>query len=644
MQASLKVTMSATYQQLKNAHLSRLSRENSLHSNSQTVRNHLTALHAFMKTISKSDTSPIGAEFSSAFSESVAIHLRELLISSRSKSDRKSLLNSWRQTFDLMGVGPEVCVRGRERRTADTTAHIPTPFEAGLREALRRANLAPKRAAILAKVSPSALGRWSRGALPNLRSKETLNRLEVTLELPPGHLTGLLSESIEKLESPITNEYRKRQRDMRKLSFRLKVNELSDEFRREWSAFVAHKTNVSTGTSKRNKNGRWTASSSFTTTQAIRGINTVGKNYFASADIAWGHVASYLGFLRLPQEHGGCGVDTDLVQTLAWLVVPNAVDAYLQFQEGRSAGLKHTGHAIFCGLVASLVHPQHGYLTQVAMRHKLPSTVLNENTWEELCQQTWKVVRDWKAASIDISRDPTRPIQFLLDQEQPLKPVVEAMQKLRKRGDYAVKNSFEEAIARRDELLLGLLMSNPLRRKNIVELTYRPDNSGNVYQSATGEWRIRLLRTDFKNGRMKKTRNARDYDVKIAAWLSQLVSDYVTHFRTVLAGDSVSDQFFLSKNGCSYENLTKRVHVLTKELIPGSGGFGPHAFRHLVATAWLVKNPNDFLTVAELLNDTLAVVLSTYAHLKQDDALTRHANQLQPLMPEYLKTILVNTL
>ena len=83
--------------------------------------------------------------------------------------------------------------------------------------------------------------------------------------------------------------------------------------------------------------------------------------------------------------------------------------------------------------------------------------------------------------------------------------------------------------------------------------------------------------------------------------------------------------------------MSHGVLDLTRTHIPGCGGFGPHAFRHLVATDWLRRNPNDFLTVAELLNDSLPVVMKTYAHLKQETALARHSDQLQALLPAYLR-------
>jgi integrase len=74
---------------------------------------------------------------------------------------------------------------------------------------------------------------------------------------------------------------------------------------------------------------------------------------------------------------------------------------------------------------------------------------------------------------------------------------------------------------------------------------------------------------------------------------------------------------------------------LTKRLIPGSGGIRPHAFRHLVATDWLTRFPNDFLTVAELLNDSLEVVMKAYSHLKKDTAFSRYEEHVNRMMKSH---------
>ncbi|MBQ5942252.1 hypothetical protein J8847_19725, partial [Massilia sp. AB1] len=87
----------------------------------------------------------------------------------------------------------------------------------------------------------------------------------------------------------------------------------------------------------------------------------------------------------------------------------------------------------------------------------------------------------------------------------------------------------------------------------------------------------------------------------------------------LLIGDSI---------GGLWKGISKTILRLTRRYIPGSPGFGPHAVRHLVATTWLRKNPGDFLTVAELLNDSLKTVLENYAHLRRDDSFARYEAQI----------------
>lgn len=57
-----------------------------------------------------------------------------------------------------------------------------------------------------------------------------------------------------------------------------------------------------------------------------------------------------------------------------------------------------------------------------------------------------------------------------------------------------------------------------------------------------------------------------------------------------------------------------------------------HAFRHLVATDWLTAHPNDYLTVAQLLNDELDTVIKNYAHLKRDKSFLRYEDHLSSIL------------
>jgi len=640
LQASQTVTMSTTYLQLIHEHTTRIQRETISASGEQITRNHLTALRGFLNSIGKSESSPIGEEMGATYAEEVKLYLAKTQISERSKSDRRSLLNAWRLTFDFMAATPRPTVLRRERPTAVAPPHMTTPFEKGLKSALRIAGLSPKGAARAAGISISALGRWCRGALPNLRSNESLRKLETVLNLPAGRLDLLLQESLGKQISVHRNTYRERLRSRCEDTYHLKFNELTEAFLDEWNGLIKHKTDIRAHDKQRYGNGRWSEGGAQMSYGSAPLLSTLDKKHYASAGILWIHVGGFLGFLKRPREKSGWGIHADYTQTLAWLAVPEAIEAYLVFLTERSGGLRHTGHSVFCSSVAALMHPIHGYLLQSPyLLHQLPAEFVKARNWVQLCETSRSTALEWKSICTDISRDPALPIQFLLDQTTPFEPVMLAMQKLRVMGDNAPAKSKDEARARRDELLLGLLLSNPLRRKNLIELTVRDDNSGSVYKSATGNWRIRLARSSFKNGKRGKMGGSknRQYDVAVAPWLNSLLTDYVQHFRPTLASKQGIDNLFLSAKGTPLQSMTSLVISLTRVLIPGSGGFGPHAFRHLVATDWLRRNPNDFLTVAELLNDTLQVVMSTYAHLKQDDALTRHSNQLNDILPAYMK-------
>jgi len=486
-------TMSTTYAQLVHAHLARLQSDTTSTLGQQIARNHMTALRGFLRSLGKTETSPIGDEMASEHTPSVKRYLAQLDVGERSKSDRRSLLNAWRMTFDLMGAVPEVCVRGRERSRADVPSHAPTPFELGLRAALRQAGLAPKQAARLAGVSTSAVGRWTRGALPNLRSDTTLAKLESVLQLPAGRLNELLRETLDKGAPLHRNDYRERLKARCGDVYLLKASDLGDRFLTDWNSLLKHKTAIRTTSKKRYTGGRWSVTGSATSKGALPGISTLNERHFASASIYWNHVSAYLGFLQRPIEGDGWGVDKEAAQSLAWLVVPEALDAYLTFQTERSGGLRHKGHVVFCNTVASFTHPEHGYLLQSPeLLEQLPEEATAGRTWSELCGLARRTVAEWKSACSDVSRDPVQPIQFLLDQENPMAPLFEAMRRLRDIGNAAPTGSLEEAVARRDELLLGLLLSNPLRRKNLIELTVRPDNSGTVYLSNAKEWYTRI--------------------------------------------------------------------------------------------------------------------------------------------------------
>ncbi len=304
------------------------------------------------------------------------------------------------------------------------------------------------------------------------------------------------------------------------------------------------------------------------------------------------------------------------------------MEAHLEFMKTRADGDQNGSHRSFCGYVSMLTHPETGYLTQhPELAATLPADVIHPDGWLAMCKYAYKTAKAWKRESKEYSRDSSEPLAYFFSLECALTPVFEAMQKLRSQASFEAKGSRMEAVLRRDELILGLLTSNPLRRKNLITLTYHADNTGSVYKTASGQWRLRIAGVDFKNSSRV---GGEKYDVAIAPWLQPLFDDYVRDYRPWLAARGDSGHFFLSsRDGSRMDELSAHVRSVTRRLIPESGGIGPHAFRALVATDWLKHHPNDFMTVGQLLNDTIEVIIKHYAKLKTDDAFSRYSEYVE---------------
>ncbi len=622
------VTMSTTYENLIKKHLEHL--ENTINSDSleQVKRNHMAALRSFLRHLNKSETSSVGNEMAEGFDQAVVNHIAASDLAERSKRDRKSILYAWKSTFATM---PNEAQRStRERRSAAVAPLYQTHFEKTLWSALKAKGLPPKRAAILAGVSTSAIGRWSRGALPNASTTGSLERLDVTLGLHKGTLANALEETLRPgKEAGLQNAYRQELKNRIQDKYAVTVNEALAPLIDEWQSLLRYKTAPATKKVKRNKGGKWTTLPVAHSTVEQAFYCSVGTSVCPAADIAWGRTSSFLGFLRRPRDKGGLNLTNEQAQTLAWFAVPEAIEAFFDFITERSDGLKHDGQAGFCTFANMLLHPQNGYLTQhPELASKLPTEYLSGD-WTEMCLEARETATSLKNDCNDTSRDPAKPIAPLLALENPLQPIFDAMKKLRRIGDVSQKHSMGEAVARRDELIFGLLVFNPLRINNIITLSYKTDNSGDISRDTSGKWTIRLHANRMKN---RKRVAGQTYTVTLPAWLAALVEDYVNDHRKTLLGGKTCDNFFLSSNGIRFEGLAQQFAKQTRTLIPGCSGFRPHAMRHLVATNWLVKNPNDFLTVSELLNDSLEVVMSNYAHLKKDTAFGRYNAQLQELM------------
>lgn len=591
----------------------------------QVIKNHLTALHSFLRAAGKDENSRIGLEFGSDFDRLVGKAILQSKLGYKSERDRRYLLGLWRETCNAIQTGGPIPKKApRRMRRISAPVENMSEFEIELKRVIADSGIKAKELARMAGISTSAISRWNRGAVPNASTLSQVARLEQAMNLDAGRLASLLRTPEQFIDESNPNPYRDNYKNIREDFYALKIPEFTDGLKREWLDFLEYKTATVPELLKRQQTSRWNIEDAKHSTIKPHELLLVGNGQLVpTASLVLNYVRRFLGFLSFDKTRGGLGLDPSTTQTLAWLSVPSAVEAFLRFMTSRSEGHKHGSHRNFCGIVIAMNREVYGYLRQQPdVMARLPESVSQGRSWEQMCARSLEVARQWKAESGDTWRDPGLSIKYFLDQPSPLAPVLDAIFRIKALSKRAPPRSLEYALLVRDALILALFVSNPLRCKNMVNLTYTPGRGGQVHRAGGSGWRIRIPGNLFKN--RKRVRN-QTYTVPVAGWVVPLLEEYVEIARPILMQGKAEHGYLLTtKFGKKYVNLGAHVFTLTQRYIPECGGIGPHAFRHLVATDWLTQFPNDYVTVAELLNDTLEVVLKNYAHLKKDVAFARY--------------------
>ena len=583
----------------------------------QQFRNHLTTLTGFLNAIGKDEDSRVGHEIKSGYVASVNTYIDMLGLSERTKADRRSHLNRWKSIADAI----ESKARG--------IAQPLKSFNAALRDSLVASNMSKATLISNTGVSKSVLAQWLSGATPNQRSITAIHRAEKELGLNRGELTNRIKPNSNPFISSYSGEidYRTRLAESIQNPFKLRPEEVSAELLKEWKDFFRYKTAVIVSL-KRTERGVWRLKPIEKCAKTVQEV-CINNLTSPSGSIMWASILNFLGFLRLPIDQEGYGLDLREVQTLAWFAHPDAINAYLDFIKSRSGGISHGGHNRICTQVLSLLKSDSGYLAQQPefIKKLKTSLIPSGMTWEMMCAKTSEVAKVWKKQSKDKSRSTEEPIAALLALPYALDPIFRAIKQLDRNAAGMPSGGVAQARLKRDALLLAFLVSNPLRVLNFKIMTWLPDNTGNLYKDGSKSWRLRFNATDIKTDK--------PYNVKIANWLVNRLEAYIEEYRSTLLESHRSNYLFISSNASNgeiWDYLHRHIPRLTKKLIPETPGFGAHAFRHLVATDWLRKNPNDYLTVAELLNDRIGTVIKHYAHLKKDQSFDRYENYVVGVM------------
>lgn len=578
-----------------------------------------SALRAFLAGFGVSAESTVGSLLRRSYYRNLRLHIERLQAEGRDRSyiaNRKSLMGKWCSLVTHLD------------RIAAASSNSMSPFQAALDELLTQSQTTVAGLARAVGLSKATLGGWVKGAQPNPRAIPSLKRLERFFALESDALVTLAFE--RRYFKPVENApamtipYRERLASVTKDVYRLK--QISDALAQEWSEFVIHKTEKLPDL-RRHSRGVWVTTDLITEAETERNkYSFIKGKYVPTASIVWGHVTSFLGWLNRARESGGAGLTSNDVQTLAWFSNKRMAHRYMKWLIERAEDKVHGGVLDFAKLVAALNHPQHGYLTQVhEFQERLPEGH-RPRVWQDACQEAYVWASEMKknlpVAGIEHSREPMAPIKSVLELDDPLEAVADMTARMK--SCRPTTGGTEEAVWARDLLLVKLMASNPLRAKNMKLLTYRADNTGNLYRRPDGSWFIRIDKRAFKNA--KGAAKNRDYDMPVKHVVWGDIERYLNVYRPMLSDAGKVDYVFLSSMDekpegyiGTWKSLNRRIFYLTRRYLWDCPGIGAHGFRYIIGTATLKKAPGAWDAAAAVLHDEVDTVKAHYAHLRSCD-------------------------
>ncbi|MBP4050906.1 site-specific integrase [Chromobacterium violaceum] len=594
--------------------------------NEQTAANRATALRNFLCANKIRLDDVVGDEMRLKHPEAIErlVHMLEAEgRSPRSISNTRAAFRPWRDA---------VIEHDTARALAEEKG---TPFVQALKSVM--ADSPVKRVARQAGVPQDMLRGWLLGKQPRPSSAKYLMRIEAFFGLERSSLITLAGVKPRGYKAqlggpPAPIQYNQTVLALTQQQYCCKP-EPDAPLRQQWFEYLAYKT-AAVPALKRTKRGKWRISPCplFPSTDANWWAFHDGKEV-ASARMAWQKTSSYLGWLCLSQERGGKGLPVDSVQTLAWLAVPDFLEEYLDWCKER-VGTRNQSATQFLAFVASLVRPRFGYLwQQPSMLATLPAQYSTAD-WTALCERQLDLTEQLVSAyqgEIEVSRDSFEPIRKLIELRQPMEAIVDMIQRMR--ANRPVGSPSLEATWARDLALIKLIISNPLRRRNLAHLTWRPDNTGELYQRADKSWWIRISKTKFKNRKGAAGDSIYDCEVQSSAWAD--LERYLFIYRPKLLRFP-SDLVFLTRleQGTTshrpWMELSAKICELTAKYIPQCSGFRAHAFRHIVATSILKAEGGTHKTAARVLNDRVATIEKHYDGLTSNDGAREMGRLLGP--------------
>lgn len=173
---------------------------------------------------------------------------------------------------------------------------------------------------------------------------------------------------------------------------------------------------------------------------------------------------------------------------------------------------------------------------------------------------------------------------------------------------------------KRTALIFKLGVETPLRIRNWAEMRW----DKNLFKNARGQWVVRFEGEELKVSRRKLKTNVyeRVYSDDAGVWIERwrnvleerLGRDFETHCPYVFPHDKLDDK------QCDTNSLRRQIKGLSYDTF--GKPFNPHMMRHIVASHVVNElGPGGLKLAAELLGDTVDVVLKTYYRPDTKDAM-----------------------
>lgn len=605
------------------------------------IANLMVAFNGWLQCHDLSDDQLVGSEMQQTFDSSLLAYqdwLCDKGIAIRTQRDRMDFLLLLRkQHLDLASQD-----------------ELPTTFGEALRVLMERDSRSAAAVARDAGIPKATLSSWlDERYAPGQGSALHVQNLETVLGIPRGTLISRLVRRpyfAPKTKRSGQTSFGKRMSQIVLSGERVRIVP-TDRLQEQWQGFLMYKTDPLLEGA--DAHGLWRTKEPHRSGLIPQWYMMVNDQICPTAGAYWTVFSGYLGWLTRPPTEGA-GVPENQADTLAWLVHSEHLLKHVRWRMARAGNVINHGTLNLLSWVKSVLRPETGYLWRnPSFADTLPDEFLlsgrrladmdaasKREAWQLACATTHdalvKRIRTiTKSDSVKFSRDPEEPIQAILAQPEPLRvllDMIQTMQTLAPRKRYGAVFW----VWLRDLLLMKMMCTNPLRISQIAVMTYRTDNTGNLYKTSTDEWRLRYKASDFKN---QKGAAKLDYDVSIPRSVWPTIEAYLSESRPHLIGANMSDFLFLPMNGNAGEKdsapkinrrgmwhgkaISRRVLELTIRYLPNFPPFSAHAIRHIVATDYLKRVPGDYPTVARLLHDELSTVLKNYAHVDVDSGLRR---------------------